>query len=160
MNYEEAAIVFMKSFDHGRGHGRAHGHGNGRPPDVQQFSKGEMLALNMLVMADGSMTAGELSRGTNLSSARIAAVLGKLEEKGFVKRAMDTNDRRKIVVSLTDAGRTNINEQRERMKSHLISVFKKLGKQDTDEFIRLMTKFMEIMNETTEKCAVCAGEGK
>jgi DNA-binding MarR family transcriptional regulator len=136
----------MRSFERGRAGG--HGH----RPDVQQFSKGEMLALNMLVLAEGPMTAGALSRDMCLTSARVAAVLGKLEEKGFVERAIDRADRRKIVVSLTDKGRANITEQRERMKTHMIAVFKKLGKNDTEEFIRLLSRFMEIMNETAEAC--------
>ncbi|MDR0817788.1 MAG: MarR family winged helix-turn-helix transcriptional regulator [Clostridiales Family XIII bacterium] len=153
MNYEQAVEIFMRSFE--RGGARGHGH----PPDVQQFSKGEMFALNMLVKADGPMTAGALSRGMNLSSARVAAVLGKLEEKKFVERAMDISDRRKIVVSITDSGRTKVTEQRERMKAHLITVFKKLGKQDTEDFVRLLAKVMDIMNEIGEECKECR-EGK
>jgi DNA-binding MarR family transcriptional regulator len=93
------------------------------------------------------MSAGELSECMSISSARIAAVLGRLEAKGYVERRMDTGDRRKIEVVLTESGKANIIAFRDEMKSQLVRVFKKMGKNDTEEFLRLFAKFSDIMVE-------------
>lgn len=48
----------------------------------------------------GHMTAGDLARQTGLSTASITGVLDRLEEGGFVRRARDPHDRRRVIVEL------------------------------------------------------------
>jgi DNA-binding MarR family transcriptional regulator len=142
MYYDKAADRFMQAMSNSRSKGPMH--------HVGSLSKGEMFALNLLNAKCQSMSAGELRESMSISSARIAAVLGKLEAKGYVERHMDAGDRRKIEVVLTDSGRTKIVSFCESMKAQLACAFKKMGRNDTEEFLRLMVKFSEIMAE-----AVC-----
>ena len=50
------------------------------------------------------MTAGELSSRLSMTTSRVAAVLGILEKKGLLERENDAVDRRRVLVSLTQAG--------------------------------------------------------
>ena len=50
------------------------------------------------------MTAGELSSRLSMATSRVAAVLGSLEKKGLLERENDAVDRRRVLVSLTQAG--------------------------------------------------------
>jgi DNA-binding MarR family transcriptional regulator len=146
MYYDKAAEKFIGSM------GRRHGHG---PMEgMERFSKGEMFALHMLDMSGDPMYAGEVAEQMHVSSARVATVLGKLEEKGYIERRMDMDDRRRIEVTLTDAGRRLIGGQKAVMKRHLAAAFKRMGRKDTEEFIRLTDSFFAAMQEA------CGADGE
>jgi DNA-binding MarR family transcriptional regulator len=51
-----------------------------------------------LVLLNGPMTAGALAAATGMTTGAITAALDRLERAGFVRRADDPNDRRKVVV--------------------------------------------------------------
>jgi DNA-binding MarR family transcriptional regulator len=57
-----------------------------------------------------SLTATALAKETDLSSGAMTNRIDKLEERGLVRRAADSSDRRSIVVALTDAGLQAIDE--------------------------------------------------
>jgi len=142
MYYDKAADKFIC--------GIGNMHAKGPMGCVERFSKGEMFMLNMLDLRGASMSAGEIGAHMRVSSARIATVLGRLEDKGYVERSMDTNDRRRINVMLTACGRRRVEAHKDEMKSRLSMTFKKMGKQDTETFVRLATKFITIMTEIDE----------
>jgi DNA-binding MarR family transcriptional regulator len=47
-------------------------------------------------------TAGDLARASGLTTGAVTAVLDRLEKAGWVERKPDPNDRRRVVVELTD----------------------------------------------------------
>ena len=55
-------------------------------------------------LADGPKTAGELGRGTGLSSAATTALIDRLEGKGYVRRVADPSDRRRVLVEMSPSG--------------------------------------------------------
>jgi DNA-binding MarR family transcriptional regulator len=61
-------------------------------------------------LADGPKSAGELSRGTGLSSAATTALIDRLERKGFVQRVRDSTDRRRVLVELSPEGAARVGE--------------------------------------------------
>jgi DNA-binding MarR family transcriptional regulator len=46
----------------------------------------------------GPITAGELARRTGLTTGAITGVIDRLEKAGFVRRAKDPDDRRRVVI--------------------------------------------------------------
>lgn len=44
----------------------------------------------------GAITAGELAKRTGLSTGSVTALIDRLEKASFVKRELDTKDRRKV----------------------------------------------------------------
>jgi DNA-binding MarR family transcriptional regulator len=54
-------------------------------------------ALDLLVRG-GPLTAGQLADQTGLTTGAITGVIDRLEERGFVRRVKDANDRRRVVV--------------------------------------------------------------
>lgn len=115
---------------------------------MQRFSKGEMFAMTFLEKAETPMSAGEIASFMNTSSARVATLLNKLEHKGFIERCIDTNDRRKIIVKITEEGKATTLKAKNMMHSHLVSVFEQMGEKDTLEFFRLTALFFTLMHES------------
>lgn len=52
------------------------------------------------LMEMGPSTAGALAQVTGLTTGAVTSLIDRLERSGFVKRAADPNDRRKVIVSL------------------------------------------------------------
>lgn len=55
-------------------------------------------------LTGGRMSAGELSRATGLSSAATTSMIDRLEHKGFVRRIREADDRRQVLVEMTNDG--------------------------------------------------------
>ena len=52
----------------------------------------------------GPMTAGEIAKRTGLAAASVTNLIDRLEQKGFVRRTRDPNDRRAVIVEATEEG--------------------------------------------------------
>lgn len=55
-------------------------------------------------LTDGSKTAGQLSAATGLRPAATTALVDRLVRKGFVRRVASAEDRRQVLVEMTDEG--------------------------------------------------------
>jgi DNA-binding MarR family transcriptional regulator len=51
-----------------------------------------------ILLSTGAITAGELARRTGLTTGTITAVVDRLENAGFVRRARDPGDRRRVLI--------------------------------------------------------------
>ena len=58
----------------------------------------DLQAFGMLVRSDGPLTAGELSQRTELPTSTTTRVIDRLERAGFLERAADPADRRRVVL--------------------------------------------------------------
>ena len=120
---------------------------------MNRYSTGESFALHHLVHRNGLSYPSELLEEAGTSSARIAAILKSLEKKGHIVRGVDPEDRRKTVVTLTEEGLQRANEELEEIHRNFREVFNRLGKNDTEEFLRILRRFLDIIEsieDTTE----------
>jgi DNA-binding MarR family transcriptional regulator len=56
----------------------------------------------------GPASQADLARGTGIDRSDVVAVLGELEARRLVTRAVDQNNRRRNIVSITAAGRKRL----------------------------------------------------
>jgi len=111
---------------------------------IREFSKGEAFLLNFIYKQGGTARPGEMSEALGTSTARIAAAINNMERKGLVRRETDSNDRRRTLVHLTDAGNDFISSCRNHLLEHVKNVMRELGEKDTREFLRISAKIAEI----------------
>ncbi len=62
---------------------------------------------------DTQLSVKNLIERTELSGSRLTRILESLEDKGFVTRKLDQNDRRSITVSLTKKGKSLVGDLEE-----------------------------------------------
>ena len=94
-------------------------------------SEGELTMPESSALArldrGGPATASALARLEQISPQSMGATLGALEARGFVERRADPRDGRRIVLSLSDAGRQALRDKRnartERLATALASGF-------------------------------------
>ena len=68
---------------------------------------------------DGTATAGALAKAADLNPATVTGLLDSLEERGIATRRRHEQDRRCVVVSLTDEGREKLAQAQAKWKSRL-----------------------------------------
>lgn len=90
-----------------------------------------------------TMSPGELSAIQDISTGRIATTLKTLETKNYIRREIDLNDRRRVEVILTDQGREVSKKLFHEAKTDAENIFKKIGDEDANEFIRILNKLIE-----------------
>ena len=71
----------------------------------------ETAALGLLDRG-GPATAADLARQEQISPQSMGATLSELEARGFVKRQPDPTDGRRILLSISAAGRRELNRRR------------------------------------------------
>jgi len=114
------------------------------PKKANAFLHGEMFILNYLVFRETDVLPGELSAAMNTSTARVAMALKSLEAKGLIHRRVDPEDRRKILVSITDIGRELIRSERQEMHDKMVDILRELGEADALEYLRIVERITEI----------------
>lgn len=120
---------------------RIHHHEEQR--QVSHATQGENFVLYALACHGETMTPGHLSSELGMTSARMAAVLGTLEKKGYVKRQMDVKDRRRIIVELTEKGRQQAEDNISQVKEGVKQMLRFLGETDAGEFVRILKRLAD-----------------
>ena len=105
---------------------------------VQDSIRGEYGVLRYLKFIQDDVTAGMLSEQLHVVPGRMTDILKSLENKGFIKRCRDYEDKRRVNVCITDTGRSEAEEKRQYIEDEYRGLFKILSKEDTEELIRLL----------------------
>ncbi len=116
--------------------------------EIKELAQGEMGILCSLFLKREqglmSLTSGQLSSLLKVSTGRVAIALKALEKKGYIERHIDTEDRRKINVNLTEQGLIFAKKEYEKVMDTIKKVFEELGEDDAKEFLRLIKKVKQI----------------
>lgn len=113
---------------------------------VEEVDRGTGFVLAYLEEAHGEVFAGDLARELKVSTARIAALLNKLEEKGLVKRCRSARDARRTVVKITPKGTAYTAGIKEQILEKVEILFEKVGKEDLKEFIRICREITKALD--------------
>ncbi len=120
-------------------------------PDFRNATRGEMAVILMLHLAeeagDPPLTPSVIAERAHLTSARTANVLRTLEEKGWIVREHATDDRRRVTVTLTEAGDAERKRRRRDFEEHAAAFIARLGEDDAREAIRILKRCNEIVED-------------
>ncbi len=138
MNYEKLAMELFTSME------KLH---RSKPQkNITDSMQGEKMILRFLGNRKGEdVLPGDISEALGISSARVAAALNRLEDKGLILRSIDSEDRRRFIVTLTEKGVAETEKNAEVMKNRVIELLKELGDDDASEYVRLMGRVADIM---------------
>ncbi len=106
-------------------------------PTTENVSKGENFVMQML-LTRGAMLSGDVATEMHVSTARMAVIINGLEQKGFCKRNVVPNDKRRVTVELTDEGKKKTMDIRNLVLNDMESLLREMGEKDSREFVRLI----------------------
>lgn len=114
---------------------------------MDEYQKGIGFVLVCLAEADDTVIAGDLARELNVSTARIAAILRKMEDGGLAVRKRSHSDARQTEVEITQKGLDYVDKMKEQLISRTELLIERVGKDDLEEFIRISAKIKDALKE-------------
>jgi Transcriptional regulators len=117
---------------------------------IDESMQGERFVLQFIASHTDYVLPSEISNTMGISSARIAAALNSMEQKGLITRQIDSNDRRQILVGLTPEGKALANEQHQKTMEALTNTLRQLGEHDAREYVRIIGRLAEFASQNNE----------
>lgn len=100
---------------------------------------------------EGPVTAGRLAELTGLTTGAITVMLDRLEKARFIKRSRDPNDRRKVVVKLTDDANRKLAPLFEPLQRAMKSLHTGYSVEQLATILDYQRKGIQILREATDK---------
>lgn len=92
-------------------------------------------------------TVSEIQRSLHISKPAVSQILNNLEKNGFIVRSIDSGDRRKITVTLTEDGKSELKHAVRCQDEALEQVFERFGEDNVRMFIKLVNRLVDILEE-------------
>lgn len=92
----------------------------------------------------------EAAKHLNVTIPAITHRINSLEKLGYVVRAQSPNDRRVILISLSDKGRQMVSKLKNSQFEKIRGLVQYLGDKDSSELISLITKISNYAKKTSE----------
>ena len=111
------------------------------------LSEAEYLTLDLLDR-DGTMNVGQLQRQIGVLPAQMSRIIRALEskfDKPLIECSINPDDKRKVDVSLTDAGKKAHDKFRDARLGQSMAVLSQLDEKDIEDFMRVMRRIREAM---------------
>lgn len=113
--------------------------------EARASSEGELCVLGYLSEAQGETTPTGLSEEFRISTARVANVLNSLERKGYVRRERSLEDRRRVYLHITEAGRALARREKEDALACIRGMLTDLGEADAAEYVRISKRIVSLI---------------
>jgi DNA-binding MarR family transcriptional regulator len=118
----------------------------------------QLLCLRQL-RAQGELLSGALAKGMSLSPATVTGILDRLEARGLVARERQVEDKRTVVVRLTDGGRALIEQAPPPLQDSFVRKLRALPERRQAEISRTLKTLVSIMSaEGIEAAPLLTGE--
>jgi len=118
--------------------------------DLLDEAAAELLGLNRtdhrcldILERGGPLTAGDLAAASGLTTGAITVALDRLEASGYARRVRDTEDRRRVLVELTDRAR----REGERVYGPLATAYGELVERYTTEQLLVILDYVSAGRE-------------
>ncbi|MCM1513534.1 MAG: MarR family transcriptional regulator [Anaeroplasma bactoclasticum] len=117
---------------------------------LNMTDRGIHFILGYLEDAKGKVIAGDLAKHLNVSTARIAVLIKKMEARSLIRTYSSPEDARKTIIEITEAGKKQVDAFKEELISGMERLIEVVGVKDIEEFIRISMKIKEAIEHTNE----------
>jgi DNA-binding MarR family transcriptional regulator len=101
----------------------------------------QFFTLLFVSTSERGCTMSELANQTRHSLATMTGIVDRLVKLDLVKRGGNPDDRRIVLVELTDTGRARLEEVHAARRRHLEQAFSRFSEADQRELVRLIKEF-------------------
>ena len=120
---------------------------------------GPQLIILQTIGRSGEITAGEIAKAISLSQATVTGVLDRLEKRGFVLRQRDALDRRRINVSISEAGKALLEKSPPMMQQDFIQNFTHLQEWEQTMILASLQRLVSLLDAKTIPAAPILASG-
>lgn len=95
------------------------------------------------IASNDTINAGDIAKKFAVTKSAIATKIKRLEEKNYIQRQKNPEDKREILLKITDSGHEIYIEYEQRMEEFVSKWVEALGEEDSEAFIALYKKLKE-----------------
>lgn len=99
----------------------------------------------------GAITAGELANRTGLSTGSVTALIDRLEKASFVKRELDTKDRRKVNIVPIYGERKDVQTLYEPLNESMLALIQSYDETARAQIIDFLSKASDVLEESKQQ---------
>ncbi|MBO0409623.1 MarR family transcriptional regulator [Enterococcus hulanensis] len=99
----------------------------------------------------GAITAGELAKRTDLSTGSVTALIDRLEKANFVKRELDTKDRRKVNIVPIYGERKDVQTLYEPLNESMLALIQSYDETARAQIIDFLSKASDVLEESKQQ---------
>lgn len=115
------------------------------------LSMARFVLLSQLMRSEThQLTPSKLAEQAGVTRATVTGVLDGLEKRGWVKRHRHPEDRRSVIVKLTDSGISFVREILPHHVRHIASIIKDIAEPDLTELMTTLERIEENLVEGTD----------
>jgi DNA-binding MarR family transcriptional regulator len=104
------------------------------------------LVVVRAIAAGDSLTASEIARAVSLSQATVTTLLNRLEDRGLIARQRSEEDRRRVNVQLTKAGRALVATAPEPLQEQFAARFAQLEAWEQHQLVASLERVANMMD--------------
>ena len=82
-----------------------------------------------------------------LTPGRVANIIKRLEQRGYIERTQASDDLRKACISLTDTGRERAKSFLEEMNAGHAQLLEALGEEDAENAMKILQKIISLIDQ-------------
>ena len=129
--------------------------GLGRDLDNANITMSEFILMREVAEntkeSYNSMALTEVREYLSVSKAAVSQMLNSLEKRGYILREIDPNNRRNIIVILTEEGKTAFEKKNQEFYDRFEMVIRGIGEKDVSQFIAMINKMSDAMGDFEEE---------
>ena len=106
------------------------------------------LRILVLLHQDGPASVGQLANALGVTLPSVTATVDRLVQAGYVIRADDPTDRRRVINQLTPEGTALIRRLHEGKRARLIGALEQLSGEELELFFQILAHLEAILSES------------
>ena len=106
---------------------------------------GPQLIVMQSIVRNDPATAGQIARDVNLSQATVTTILDRLERKAYLRRERSEEDKRKVWICLTEAGRQVLEQAPALMQESFVIGFAHLEEWEQNLILSSLQRVADMM---------------
>jgi DNA-binding MarR family transcriptional regulator len=107
---------------------------------------GPQLVILQEISSLGEVTAGELAQAVSLSQATVTGILERMEKRGLLTRKRSDQDKRRIMVRITESGKQVLESAPPVMQEAFVDGFSNLQEWEQNMILSSLQRLVTIMD--------------
>lgn len=118
------------------------------------FNNTEMRLIGCVIMNEElgkKIISTQIADALCITRSAVSQMVNRLEERGVVRRAPSEYDKKIAYIELSDSTRAEYEKQKAKLAKNLELIAERMGQDDMNEFVRLLSKFFECKDRVMGK---------
>lgn len=112
---------------------------------IEEITNSQIIIL-MSIHEDKQISVGKLAKQIQVSGPTVTGLVDRLVDRNFVIRQRDKQDRRKVVVALTEKGKNTVREFQKGIQKRWEGILEHLTSEERGSYLKIVRKIISVVS--------------